>query len=191
MSRQSHQQLAHDYLVQALGPDAPTQLTVLGQFDENPLEGEGAVTVFSFEASIRGAELQAYHVVAGETPANYYPAYNLTPEEIYSLHLGTRFMLVLEVGLLPLGELPPGVEAEMIETLGRVAPREPVTDFELSAVFAVEDQKHAVARCRIGGEAVYVLGGDLPLGIYRQIYLPLQVVYRLHLGNVIRREESP
>ena len=174
-----------------LGDDAPTELTVLERFDENPLEAEGAVTVFSFDASIGGAASQSYLVVAGETIPNYYPAYDLSPEEVYSLHLGTRFMLVLEVGLLPLEELPEVMRVEMGEDLGRVVPGEPVTELEIATAFAVEDQKHAVARCRIASELVYVLGGDLPLGIYRKIHLPPQVVYRLHLGNVIRLEGSP
>jgi hypothetical protein len=188
MTKPEHEQLAREYLDRELGADAPTQLTPLGPFDESPLEGEGAVTLFSFEASIGGAETKTYNVVAGRTVANYYPSYNLAHEDIYSLHVGTRFMLVLEVGLLPVEQLPPSVEADISRAIAGVAPGEPVTDFELVAAFAVEDQKHAVGRCRIGREAVYVLGGDLPLGIYRQIHLPPQVVYRLHLGNVIRME---
>jgi len=184
-----HERLARDYLIRELGPDAPKQLTPLGQFDESPLEGEGAVTVFSFEASIGGAELQPYHVVAGQTVPNYYPFYNLSNEDIYSLHIGTRFMLELEVGLIPVEQLPASLELDLRESIAGVAPGEDVTDFKSVAAFAVGDQRHAVVRCRIGPESVYVLGNDLPLGIYRQIHLLPQVIYRLHLGNVIRLEK--
>jgi len=189
MADSDHEQLARDYLIRELGPSAPMQFLPLGHFAESPLEGEGSVTIFSFEASIGGGETQTYHVVAGQTAPNYYPTYGLSIEDIYSLHVGTRFMLVLEVGMLPLEQLPSSIEADMREDLARVAPGEPVSDFELIAGFAVEDQKHAVARCRIGPETVYVFGGDLPLGIYRQIHLPPQVVYRVHLGNVLRLEK--
>ena len=57
---------------------------------------------------------------------------------------------------------------------------------ELALIFT---EPLAFARSsRIGPETVYVFGGDLPLGIYRQIHLPPQVVYRVHLGNVLRLE---
>src|SRR6185436_6624349 len=100
MADSDHEQMARDYLIRELGLSAPTQLVPLGQFAESPLEGEGPVTIYSFEASIGGGEPQTYYVVTGQTVPNYYPSYKLSTEDIYSLHIGTRFMLVLEVGML-------------------------------------------------------------------------------------------
>ncbi len=190
MADDDHEQMAREFLRKQLGPAAPAELTLLGRFNERVLEGEGPVSIFSFQAAIGGTAPETYHVVAGQTEPNYYPAWSLSPDELYSLHLGTRFMLVMSIARVPLEELPPDVEQRTREMLAKVAPGEAVTDFKLAAAFSMEGQKHAVARCRIADEDVYVLCADLPPGIYRYPYLPPNVVYRLHLGNVIRREES-
>jgi hypothetical protein len=183
--------MARSYLQQELKADAPEQLTWLARFDEGPLEGEGPVSVFTFIASIGGSAAESYFVVAGETHPNYYPAWDLAPDEVYNVHIGTRFMLVLEISQLDLKELPPSLENDITVVLQSVAPDQPVEEFHPVAGFILQSrQKHAVCRCHIGDEEVYVLGGDLPVGIYRQVDLPPHVVYRMHLGAIIRREMS-
>lgn len=185
----THEQMARDYLAREFGADPPAALHPVASYDEHPLETEGAVTVFSFTAARGGNPPEAYYVVAGETEPNYYPQWGLAPDDLYSVHLGTRFMLVLEVTQLLPEELPP-MEAEIAQLLDSVAPGEPIDDFRPVAGFSLEGQRHVVCRLRLGGEELYVLGGDLPLGIYRRVDLPPHVIYRLHLGKVIRMEEG-
>lgn len=185
----THEQMACDYLARELGADAPRSLRPVASFDEHPLETEGPVTIFSFTTS-RSGRPEEYRVVAGETEPNYYPAWNLSPEETYTLHLGTRFMLVLQVKQLPLADLPSTIEIDVTGPLARIAPGEPISGFRSVAAFSMEGQRHAVCRLRLAEEELYVLGGDLPLGIYRRIDLPPHVVYRMHLGSVIRMEEE-
>lgn len=185
-----HERIARDYLAVELREEAPRQITAVGSFDEQPLEHEGAVTVFAFQASIGGSSPEAYYVVAGRTITNYYPEWGLDAEQIYEVHLGTRFMLVVEVQQIATGELPADLERQVCDQLAALAPDEPVTNFQPVAAFAADTQKHAVYRATIAGEDVYVLAGDLPLGIYRDTHLPPHVVYRRHLGTLIRLERE-
>jgi hypothetical protein len=178
------------YLREQLGPAAPATLEALGHFAESPLDGEGPVTLYRFVAAVGGAEPATYVVAAGETEPNYYPAYDLTPDEAYHLHLGTRFMLVVGVGQVPASDVPPG-EVERLSALVRgVVPDRTVSELTLVTAFRVEDGRHLVARAAIDGHEVYLLGGDLPLGLYERTALPPQVVYRMHLGQVLRMEPS-
>jgi len=188
MPTEIHKQMALDYLAAVLQADAPQDLVPVAAFDEDPLEGEGKATVFAFNASLGGNPEEPFYVVAGQTVANYYPQWGLDADQIYSVHLGTRFMLVVEVQQLPLKELPPTLEQDAREGLSGLVPGEPVSDLVPVAAWAAEDQKHAVCTARIGGEQVYVMAADLPIGVYREIHLPPHVVYRWHLGNVIRME---
>lgn len=188
MQTRVHEQMALDYLNAVLREDAPASLTPVAAFDESPLEGEGKVTVFAFNARIGGNEDEPYYVVAGQTVANYYPQWGLDADQIYSLHLGTRFMLVVEVQQLPTTELPADLERQVHEAVGGIVPGAAVTEFQLVAAFQAEAQKHAVCRARIDGEDVYIMAADLPIGLYRETHLPPHVVYRWHLGSVIRME---
>jgi hypothetical protein len=184
----THEQMAHEYLARQFGPDAPVRLRPVAAFDEPSLEGEGAVTIFSFTASRGDNPPQAFYVFAGDTDPNYYPDWDLSPDDAYCLHLGTRFMLVLDVTQIPLTDLPPMLEDDITASMATVAPGEAVEKFRPVIAFGLDGQRHAVCRLRLGGEDLYVLGGDLPLGIYRRTDLPPHVVYRLHLGKLIRME---
>jgi len=186
----THEQMAREYLNREFGAETPSTLQAVATFEQHPLEGEGPVTLFSFTASRDGNRPEDFHVIAGETKPNYYTDWGLSPDDLYSVHIGTRFMLVLEVGQLPLEELPSGLEEEIALLLGSVAPDEPIADFRPVAAFDMEGQRHAVCRLRLADEELYVLGGDLPLGIYRRVDLPPHVIYRLHLGKLIRLEEA-
>lgn len=180
---------AHDYLKTALGDGAPAVLTPLACFEEAPLEGEGAVGLFRFQADLAGVgERASYVVVAGETEPNYYPDWGLSPEECYEMHLGTRFMLVAEVGQRPLEELPDGVGAWFTGFFAEAAPVARVIAVEPRAAFSVNGETHVVARVSLEGETVWCVGLEAPPGIYRTPDLPPHVVYRRHLGRLIRLE---
>jgi hypothetical protein len=182
--------MALDYLRAELQHEAPTRLEPVARFDEAPLQDEGRITVFRFTARLAGPEEEPYYVLAGQTVANYYPDWGLTPDQLYSVHIGTRFMLVVEVRQLALEDLPTGIEAALGEELAGVLPGETIGDIGPVAAFRAEDQTHVVCATRIGDEDVYVMGGDLPIGIYRQVHLPPHVIYRWHLGEIIRMERD-
>lgn len=183
-----HEQLARTYLADQLGDATPRSLVRLARFDGYTLEGEGPVTIFSFSAALGGNPPEPFFVVAGQTQPNYYPAWNLTPEEIYTLHLGTRFMLVMEIQQASLEDLPDNLERDVADQFTRIAPGEPLSRFTPVTAFRLENQLHAVCRLHVADEHVYVIAGDLPLGINRHTDLPPHVVYRLHLGRIIREE---
>ena len=190
MAGDIHEQMALDYLRVELQHEAPTRIERVARFDEVPLQDEGRVTLFRFTARLAGPEEQPYYVVAGQTVANYYPDWGLTPDQLYSVHVGTRFMLVVEVRQLAIEDLPTGIEAALGEELAGVLPGEPISSIVPVAAFRAEDQTHVVCTARIADEDVYVMGGDLPMGIYRQVHLPPHVIYRWHLGEIIRMERD-
>jgi aminopeptidase C len=191
MSNHDHKSQARAYLTEQLADDAPSELVPVAQFSESPLEGEGAATVFQFTASLQGNPPETFYVVAGETEPNYYPAWDLSADEIYSVHVATRFMLVLEVQSEPVENLPDDTRHSVEQALQQVVPGEAISHFEPQLAFRVEQDLHAVSRIRIANEDVYVVSGNLPLGIYRQVDRPPHVIYRLHLGTIIRSEEEP
>jgi hypothetical protein len=179
---------ALSYLRGQLGEAAPAALGAATLFTHCPLEGEGPVILFGFEAD-RGGGREPYYVAVGRTEPNYYPAYGLDADDAYSLHLGTRFMLVMGVAQRPerAGDAYDAAgDARAIAV--RVAGDRPVEDVRVAATFDVDGQLHSVLRARLAGEEVYIMGRDAPPGFSRRTDLPPQVVYRLHLGVVLRRE---
>src|SRR5262245_47986993 len=84
------------YLAGQLPGREVTGLALAGAFNEQTLAGEGAAAVFSFELrpgpGCQDSRPARHYVVVGETVPNYFPAYGLSPDDAYSLHIGTRFM---------------------------------------------------------------------------------------------------
>lgn len=184
------EQLAREYLLSELQQDAPWTVTPVASFDEHPLENEGRVTVFSFNASIGGNPEEPFYVVVGQTVPNYYPQWGLDADQIYSVHLGTRFMLVVEVRQVPLDTLPSTLKRDTLAQLEGIVPGEPVRNLEPAAVWQADEQLHVVCRATIADEDVFIMAADLPMGVYRETQLPPHVVYRWHLGTVIRLEHD-
>jgi len=188
MTVTEHNAAALEFLRRELGAAAPDVLAHEATFDEDPLEGEGTTSIFGFEAEVGGGERQKYWVVAGRTEPNYYPHWNLNVQEVYDLHIGTRFMLVMEVGAVPVAELPAGWSDAVRAFIRSAAPGESIDALEPAAAFRVGDEVFLICRARIANEETYVLGLDCPPAIYRDTALPPHVVFRRHLGALIRYE---
>jgi hypothetical protein len=183
---------AIDYLREQLRDAAPGELSNPRLFERSPLDGEGATAVFEFVADVGGRGTERHFVVVGQTEPNYYPAYGLDADEAFSLHLGTRFMLVMGVAQCDPNE--PGhydAAGDAKAIVERIAHGVTVEDVTVAAMFDVDGGRHAVLRCKLAGEPVYIFGGDAPPGFSRRVDLPHQVAYRLHLGHVLRREPAP
>lgn len=185
---------ALNYLRAQLGSDAPAELDEPVVFPWSPLEGEGAAVVFPFTTSRGTTENARFFVVSGRTEPNYYPAHDLTPEEAFELHLGTRFMLVLGVSQVPpqhaTADASYDMERDAREIVNRISRAAKIDDLQLAATFQVSDVMHAVLRCTLNGRPVYVMGRDAPLGFSSKVHLAPHVAYRLHIGHVLRREAS-
>lgn len=160
----------------------------------SPLEGEGCVAVWPVTA-LMGDERDSpvgLYVVGGETAPNYYPTYGLTVDEIVSLHVGTRFMLVVGAGQAEAARVSDyNAETDARRIVDRVAPRAAIEELEVAAAFQVEHELHVVLRCALQGERVYIMAADAPPGFSRRTDLPAPVVYRMHIGHVIRQEPEP
>lgn len=179
---------ALDYLRAQLRDRAPAQLAFEAAFDEAPLEDEGRALVFSFVLRSRTDPQERHYVVVGRTTPNYFPAYDLDPDDAYSLHIGTRFMLELRVAQVDPSEEPPDARTKLRDAVRRAAGEAAAQSEALAGLYRVGDALYAVYRVRLAGEEVYVMGADCPAGFYRLAQWPPQVALRLHLGRLIRAE---
>jgi len=185
-------EFALDYLREQLREAAPTELGAATIFEHSPLEGEGPTVLFEFQAKRGASQPERYFAAVGQTEPNYYPAYGLDADEAYSLHLGTRFMLVMGVAQC---EPPDGEKYDPMKdaraVVDRVAPSAPVEGLAVAACFDVGGLRHVVLRGKVAGQEVYIMAGDAPAGFSRHVELPPPVAYRLHLGTVLRSEPRP
>ncbi len=183
---------AREVLSSTLG--AAPSLRFAALFDERPLAGEGITALYSFDLPVpaRGsaaAPATAPHYVAvGETEPGCFPAHGLTPDDAYSLHVGTRFLLGMNVQHVGAEQEPPGARPAAVELARRCAPGAEIGPAELACLVRCDEQLFAVYRLTIAAEPVYCLGADCPPGFYRLADRPPQVVLRLHLGKLIRQE---
>ena len=179
------------YLSEHFKEAAPKKLSKPMLFERSPLEGEGATVVFEFSADRSGRGAERHFVVVGQTEPNYYPAYDLSGEEAFDLHLGTRFMLVMGVGQVDGADDEYDATADARGIVDRISPKAAIEDVALAATFEVGGQLHAVIRCKLSGQPVYIMGRDAPPGFSRRTDLPPQAAYRMHIGQVLRREPAP
>ncbi len=180
--------MALAFLRDQLGPCAPSRLEHALTVHEEPLEGEGPTSLFRFDAAPDGGSPQRFWAAAGVTEPNYYPDWGLSADEMYSVHVGTRFMLVMEVAQALAEQVPDAAFEWFTEFLRRVAPAARVSNERVLAAFVVEDQMHVVAEAYLDGESVIAVGYEAPPGIYRDAQLPPHVIFRRHMGIVVRRE---
>jgi len=180
------------FLQTQLRDRAPTVLDGPWVFDVSPLEGEGPTVLFQFRMALADRPAEPHWVVVGRTEPNYYPGAGLDVESAYALHLGTRFMLTLGIGIAR-AERWAGLDptAAVRFHVDRVAPGVLVEDARLAVAFELEDQLHAIIACRIGGQAAYVFAADAPPGFSTQIHLAPHLAYRIHLGRVLLSEPTP
>lgn len=182
------------FLTQELGSRAPQSVGEPTPFDEQPLDGEGLSAVLSFDLPPANGVVCAtdydprHYVVVGETEPNYFPVYQFSPDEAYSVHLGTRFLLQMQARGLDLAAEPEGSREQMRAFIKGATPNATLESDELVSLFQVTNQHFAVYRLSLNGETVYFVGLDCPPGFYRLIDLPPQVVLRLHLGQLVRLE---
>jgi hypothetical protein len=187
------------YLNGQLAARAPQALCFEGEFDEQPLEGEGATALFSFElppgadvgsgAQPGGAEVKHY-IAVGETEPNFFPAYGLGPEDAYSFHLGTRFVLEMGLQVVDVSYEPPTARSLLHVAVRNYAAGAKLEQEELAALFRCEEGLFAVYRLTLDGRQVYCMGADCPPGFYHMTEHPPQVALRLHLGKLIRAEAA-
>ncbi len=193
MATERHESDARAFLERELGARAPAALVSVASFDEQPLDGEGPAVVYAFElpptpAACGAGDDARHYAVVGQTQPNYYPAYGLSADDAYSLHIGTRFMLGMEVALVDDTLEPPQARDAVRQFVAMCNPDVPIEALELAALFRCEDELHGVYRVSLAGRPVYCFGADCPPGFSELTRFPPQVALRLHLGRLIRRE---
>lgn len=192
------EQAARKYLSEQLGERAPQSLALARVFEEQPLEGEGETALFSFElapgpgvmatAETAAAYEPEHYVAAGQTEPNFFPAYGFDAEQAYSFHVGTRFMLGMNLQLADAELEPPGAREQMRKFVAAYAKDQSIEQEELAVLFRSDDASIGVYKLRLSGESYYCMGIDCPPGFYPVGTHPPQVPLRLHLGRLIRNE---
>jgi hypothetical protein len=192
---QQFETLARDYLTQHLGHAVPGELRRERMFDEQPLEGEGRTALFSCILSLPSAILARgvqprpdFYVAVGATEPGLFPTYDLGVDDAYSLHVGTRFMVVMQAARLEPSDEPPDARARLHSFVRECAPEGRIGAEELAVLFGVDERLFAVYRLTINGDPVYCMGADCPPGFYRMTQHPPQIALHLHLGKLIRNE---
>lgn len=190
----SRESQALQFLQEQLADRAPHYLRLVGHFCEAPLEGEGRTWLFTFPlqvgsgASACSESERTHYVAVGETTPNYFPAYDLAPNDAYSFHLGTRFLLTMAIQLVDSALEPPGARAALRALIENYARGAHVEDETLAALFRCEEAYFAVYRARINGQPYYCFGADCPSGFYPLTNHAPQMALRLHLGRLVREE---
>lgn len=184
-----------EFLRAQLGDRAPQRVIFEHAFSEAPLEGEGPAAVVSFELAPEAAgpcpgEANDFYAVVGETQPNYYPSYGLTPDDVYSLHIGTRFMLEMGLQRTDNAVAPPEALSAVRGFLIRHVPEDRIKEIEVELVMRGEDAVWVVYRVTIGEQRFFCPAGDCPTGCYEMTEHPPQVALRLHLGKIIRAEPA-
>ena len=197
---------AAKYLLDVLAERAPAAITFEAEFSEAPLEGEGRTALFAFELEVAttppgatavtvagqptcpGRQQMKHYVAVGETMPNYFPAYDFAPDDAYSLHVGTRFMLEMGLQKLANDMAPPDAESRLQLVINNFLANAQFTPPELVAVFGCDDATYSVYRLTVNAEPYYLMGGDCPPGFYALTHFPPQIALRLHLGKLIRNE---
>jgi len=183
------EEAAHSYLASQLGARAPHRIAFAATFNERPLMGEGPTTLFRFDLPSNLPAHDAGHYVAvGETLPNYFPTYALGPDEAYSFHLGTRFMLEMGMTIADAASEPDGARESMRTFVAACNGDTPIEREELAALFRCGAQFYAVYRLTLRGQETYCFGADCPPGFSQLTGQPAQVALRLHLGQLIRAE---
>lgn len=187
------------YLRGQLGTRAAVKLRFEQDFNERPLDGEGATALFSFEllaergvgSGARSGPAEVKHYVAiGETEPNFFPAYGLSADDAYSFHVGTRFVLEMGLQVVDTTYEPPTARSLLHAAVRNYAAGAKLEKEELAALFRCEEGLFAVYRLTLDGQDVYCMGADCPPGFYRMTEHPPQVALRLHLGKLVRAEAA-
>src|SRR5262249_47431415 len=129
-----------------------------------------------------------HFVAVGETTPNYFPSYGFTADDAYSFHVGTRFMLEMEMQRVDESFEPPGARSATTRVIHQLAPSATIERLELAALFKCDADYQAFNRRALDGRALYVAGAVCPQGFYPMTDYPPQTMLRLHLGKLIRTE---
>lgn len=186
---------ALSYLQEQLRDRAPASADFAAAFDESPLDGEGPAALFRFELRPGGPagacaadDALRHFVVVGETAPNYSPAFGLSDDDAYSLHIGTRFLLEMGLEKLDADQAGEPLRATAERLARDCNPTATIADVQCVLAFRCQESIFGVVRLSIGAQPVYAIIGDVAPGFVEQVDHPPQMALRLHLGRVIRAE---
>ncbi len=181
-------QRAISYLKRELGDRETFDLQLMQSFSTHPLMGSGEYAIFQFNRSTEPSK--RYHVVVGtEGGTNYYPDLGLSLDELWKVHIGTDFYLVMQVKTLDTIDNADRYvnEAKGIieKTFGGSLQSSPT----VVTCFKYKDEVHAAGKCTSGSTVYSFVVGDVPhFAINKD--LAADVVWRLNMGRIVCEEAA-
>jgi len=180
MSIEILKQQAIEQLKEEFNPDLNYELTLVQTFDNHPLKDAGLAALFSF-----APESDQFFIFQGNALPMIYPDWNLTPEELWAVNIGSEYFIKMGVAedkpelskLLAYVKMVATVFQEQLYITLNGPPK-------VEKVYTLDNQRHVVGRTTFDGKVYSWIVGDIPHFVYKKD-LPPQVTWSLHMGRLL------
>jgi hypothetical protein len=183
MSTDLLKQKAIDQLKEEFDPDLDYDLKLVQTFENHPLKDPGVAVLFSFHP--HPGQNDQFFIFQGNALPMIYPDWNLTPEELWALDIGTEYFLNMGVTeekpelskLLAYVKMVATVFQEQLYITLNGPPK-------IEKVYSLADQRHVVGRTTFDEKVYSWIVGDIPHFVYKKD-LPPQAIWSLHMGRIL------
>jgi hypothetical protein len=166
-----------------LDPEFNGKLKLEQTFDKHPLKEEpGSSAVFSFSPN----DQDRFFVIAGNVMPMIYPDYDLSPEDLWAMHIGMEYFIETGVQEDTDRKSPKFLAyLKMVSTVFQTQLYifKPDT-VKIEKVYQLNEQRHVVGYATFEGKTYSWIVGDIPHFVYKK-ELPPQIIWALHMGRIL------
>jgi hypothetical protein len=181
---QEHVQKALDFLKKEFHPDLDYNLKLESTFNRHPLKGDLNTSLFSFD--VHAENLEHFYIFAGDTACMIYPEWNLTPDELWAVHLGLEYFI--EQGVTEDTERKPHLLLTYLKMVATVFQEQlyilKPESIKVDKVYKFNEQRHVVGHAEFNGKIYSWIVGDITHFVYKKD-LPPHVIWALHMGRIL------
>lgn len=164
-------------------PDASYSLNLERTFEKHPLLEEHQLSaLFSFHPTPD----DRFFVVVGSALPMIYPDYDLTPDDLWAVHIGMEYFIKLGVAEDPDRKSPKFLAyLKMVSTVfqEQLYIYKPDT-VKIEKVYLLNEQRHVVGSATFEDKKYSWIVGDIPHFVYKK-ELPPQITWSLHMGRIL------
>ena len=164
-------------------PNLDCELNLEKTFDRHPLiEGHGESALFSF----RPTPEDKLYVVVGSVLPMIYPEYDLSPDDIWAVHIGMEYFIRMGVAEDPDRKSPKFLAyLKMVATVFQEQLYIYKPDsIRIEKVYMLNEQRHVVGIATFDDKKYTWIVGDIPHFVYKK-ELPPQITWSLHMGRIL------
>jgi hypothetical protein len=176
-------QKAIDVVHEDFNPDLKCEMHLEKTFEKHPLkEGEQLSALFSFEPQPK----EKFFVFVGNVLPMIYPDYDLSPDDLWAVHIGMEYFIKMGVTEDPDRKSPKFLAyLKMVSTVFQEQLYIYKPDsVKIDKVYMIHDQRHVVGHATFEGKTYSWIVGDIPHFVYKKD-LPPQVIWALHMGRIL------